>query len=453
MRFIRSSRILQYVHRHIWYAKNSINFALWIRIHTLPRLFIEWWQQHEMKRIVTCAYAHVPFYQALLIKRKKRPENIRTIDDLQQLPVISKQLLRALPIETITNQSLRAANLEWRETSGSTGEPFRFPSNRSYNFNMKFKSARPRAFYTLNKFLWRKGISLHYIWKNFKIAEIRAPYRPDTKCFLHIPTNYFRSNPSEVLKKLYSFSPHILRSRATILAEVARFASQLPANERPRFNFAVSSGENLSRSQRNFISETFECEVYNSYGLEEVGDIALECSVHDGLHVHEESFIVEILGEDNKPLPNEHRGNIIITYFTSDALPFIRYKTGDKGFIKAGQCSCGLETKRLVVHGREGGFLNVGGEKFHYGEFEMFLCDFSETILRFQLAKTDTNTVELRIIPTNNFSSEASGELLRKFNNKFGFQPILKIVHQIPYTRDGKTFYIIDESRIASFTH
>lgn len=412
----------------------------------LPPLLVKQWQEKQLHRIVTCAYLHVPVYREIYKQKDILSKNIRTIHNLKLLPITSKNLFRTYTTKELTHESMSPEHYDWRTTSGSTGEPFRFPCNRRLFVSHQFRTLRPKAFLTTNRFLWwRRGDSFQRIWEKYRVADISGPYRPDTKTFLHISPKSFRPSCLPILEKLYDFRPDIVRSRATRLVELARAANQFSVRF-PSFDFAVSNGENISHQQRKYIESTFGCEVYNSYGLEEVGDIAVECEIHDGLHIHEESFVVEILDNNNRTPPPEEKGRIVVTFFNNNALPFIRYDTGDSGFIMKEPCPCGLRAKRLIVYGRSGGFLAIGGKKFHTGEFEGFFNSLNKGVIRFQIAKIDPNKIELRVIPQKEFLPDEIQSIKKLFQERFEIEPILKILDDIPYSANGKAQYIIDET-------
>src|SRR5699024_9727277 len=98
----------------------------------------------------------------------------------------------------------------------------------------------------------------------------------------------------------------------------------------------------------------FNCPVVARYATEELGIIANQCLHTENYHVNEGSFIVEVLkkNSNNQVDPGEE-GRIIVTDLYSNAMPLIRYDTGDLGVIKKG-CSCGYKGKILkTISGRK----------------------------------------------------------------------------------------------------
>ena len=83
---------------------------------------------------------------------------------------------------------------------------------------------------------------------------------------------------------------------------------------------------------------------------------AITCPAHAGMHLRENHVIAEIVDEDGKPLPPGEYGELVITTIGMEAMPLIRYRTGDYTRILPGKCPCGSEALRLdTVERRDGG--------------------------------------------------------------------------------------------------
>ncbi|KKW41031.1 MAG: hypothetical protein A3G64_02040 [Candidatus Liptonbacteria bacterium RIFCSPLOWO2_12_FULL_60_15] len=421
----------------------KIDCMLWMRIHRLPQVFAQRWQLRELQRAVAYAYKEVPLYRKLFDKQGVAPSDVRTLDDVRRLPITSKQLFRRHPLEETTAAAF-PGKIVWKETSGSTGEPFRFPSSYVHYLMRRFGpvgiGARTIAFMA-----WGNILPVE-MFQRLRIAEIRVHCEPRFKHFLHIPVSDLRKRPETVVPRLKEFAPDLLNAHATILVELARLAHRFSPEERPHIPYMISHGEVLTRTQRNYIREVFGAEPYNRYGLEEVGSVAIDCENHTGGHIHEESFIVEILDEADRPLPEGETGRIVITYFYNDVMPIIRYDTGDQGVVASGPCACGVPARRILVDGRKGGFLTIGSRRFNNVEFEVLLGRMSDNILRYQVAKVAPDAVLLRIIPVDRFREEDLAFVRERFREEFGFAPEIKIVDDIAYAAGGKGRFITDET-------
>jgi len=91
------------------------------------------------------------------------------------------------------------------------------------------------------------------------------------------------------------------------------------------------------------ISKTWKCKVFTHYGLTEVGfGCAVDCDQHAGHHLRDADLIIEIIDpETGKPVDSGQRGEIVITTLRNEAMPLIRYRTGDISWLITEPCRCG----------------------------------------------------------------------------------------------------------------
>ncbi|WP_320171271.1 DVU_1553 family AMP-dependent CoA ligase [Maridesulfovibrio sp.] len=120
------------------------------------------------------------------------------------------------------------------------------------------------------------------------------------------------------------------------------------------------------------ITDVFGCRIFTHWGMTEtcLGG-GVDCCPGSGMHLREPDFYVEIVApETGKPVPDGTKGEIVISTLSRRAMPLIRYRTGDTGFILPGSCRCGLPLRRLgPVEGRIGdGITLPAGEKLTLNE-------------------------------------------------------------------------------------
>ncbi len=111
----------------------------------------------------------------------------------------------------------------------------------------------------------------------------------------------------------------------------------------------LASSEPLPPELRDAVTRTWRCEVFDHYGLTESAyGGGVECAAHDGLHWREADLWLEIVDPVSGCLvPEGERGEIVITTLTREALPLVRYRTGDVAAILPGPCRCGSPLRRL----------------------------------------------------------------------------------------------------------
>ena len=114
------------------------------------------------------------------------------------------------------------------------------------------------------------------------------------------------------------------------------------------------------------------------YGLSEIigPGVAAECIVAaDGLHVNEDHFLVEALDPlTGLPVPDGEPGELTFTTMTKQALPLLRYRTGDIASLRRGTCRCGRTlVKMSKITGRKDDMLVVRGVNVYPSEVERVL--------------------------------------------------------------------------------
>jgi phenylacetate-CoA ligase len=102
----------------------------------------------------------------------------------------------------------------------------------------------------------------------------------------------------------------------------------------------IGVGSQLSPSLRTRLEQTFRIPIHQSYGLNEIGMVAVRCS-SGRYHVHTEHCLVQIVGGDGRPCEPGETGRLLVTGLRNYAMPLIRYDTGDLAQPAFGPCPCG----------------------------------------------------------------------------------------------------------------
>ncbi|MDR1820929.1 MAG: AMP-binding protein, partial [Oscillospiraceae bacterium] len=122
----------------------------------------------------------------------------------------------------------------------------------------------------------------------------------------------------------------------------------------PGVQNVLLSSDRTPESLADFIRKRWSCRVFDHYGMTELcyGG-AVDCADGSGMHIRENDLLVEITDDSGRELSDGTPGNIVITALTGEAMPFLRYKTGDRGMLLPEKCACGCEFRRLCVFGRD----------------------------------------------------------------------------------------------------
>jgi phenylacetate-CoA ligase len=141
-----------------------------------------------------------------------------------------------------------------------------------------------------------------------------------------------------------------------------------------RLRLGLFGGEPWTEGMRAEIERALGLAAVNFYGLSEMcgPGVAAECPARDGLHVQEDHFAVEVIEPSSgRPEPAGVEGELVFTTLTKEAMPLLRYRTGDIGRLADGPCSCGRTMVRVTgLRGRRDDMLIVRGVNVHPSQVE-----------------------------------------------------------------------------------
>jgi len=307
----------------------------------------QWWspeqfrelQNTKLRALVKYAYENVPYYQRLFTERGLTDNDIQTVDDLQKLPVLTKDIIRR------NFSDLKATDRQKRRpflnaTSGSTGEPLK------YYIDMEVTSIN-----------WA-GTFRGWEWAGYKPGDKRATLAgsslvPDSSPSLVKRLRWLgeRDRPFSAVhmddkrmalyaEKIAAYKPRFLRGYPSAIYTFASYFQKTnDTTIRPAAIFTTA--EMLLPQYREVIEKQFGCRVFDQYSCYDGGAQAMECSEHSGFHISAEKVIMEFVDEDKKPAPSGCSGEILATDLHNYTMPLIRYAVGDKGTLSARQCPCG----------------------------------------------------------------------------------------------------------------
>lgn len=361
----------------------------------LSREGIQRVQGERLRTMVSCAYGMSRFWRDWFDAAKVAPGEIQGPEDLRRLPLCSKKDLLARPVEErLTTPQEDCVRLA---TSGTTGGPMPVYLDRSVARDYKIRGPT-RARYRH----WAKGTETLFA-KDLQIAFARAqnavarmgegppaggpgtagggtaihPVRNQlvggpgsrilgpivSRLFNHfVTTAYVSEDISEVIPTIRKYRPDLIEGAISYLRLLADYAAEdEEAGGRIRPARFLTAGEPVDEPNRAYIESVFQRSVYQAYGCNELGLISFECVEQKGMHVIEDNVIVEILDERGDPVRPGEAGEIVATGLASRAMPLIRYRTGDVGYMAPeGLCACGITLPLLE---------SVEGRAVHYMRF------------------------------------------------------------------------------------
>ena len=191
---------------------------------------------------------------------------------------------------------------------------------------------------------------------------------------------------------LLDLGPQVLvatPSYALVIANAVRDAGIDPADL--RLELGLFGGEAWTEGLRSQIERALPgLRAVNFYGLSEMcgPGVAAECiEARDGLHVHEDHFVVEVIDPDTGAVLEEGaEGELVFTTLLKEAMPFLRYRTGDIGSLVLEPCRCGRTTARISgLRGRRDDMITVRGVNVYPSSVEHVLLSLPEIAPHYQL--------------------------------------------------------------------
>jgi phenylacetate-CoA ligase len=212
---------------------------------------------------------------------------------------------------------------------------------------------------------------------------------------------------------------HILPSFLLLLMDVLKDMGVDPREELS-LRIAFVGAEPYSEEVRRRLEEFYGIKVYNSYGLSEMNGpgVAFECHDQSGLHVWEDAYLAEIIDPDTlKPVPDGQFGELVMTTLKREAMPILRYRTGDLTRIVPGTCGCGRAHRRIDrIQGRSDDMFIIKGVNVFPVQVEKVLMNIAEVGNNYVIVLTREHNIDdmvVRVEVTDSVFAEDMRELER----------------------------------------
>lgn len=377
--------------------------------------------------------SRLPHYRDRFRDAGFEPGDLRSLDDLAHLPMLSKDDLR--DTKRFLASEHTPGDLVHKRTSGSTGMPLQVVVDRRCHER-------------------RRGVLLYRDrWTGWRPGERRAVLRgvvSEGRGSRHRLRQalVYRISCLDTLKldeaTLHAFALRILRERPTLLFGqahsmflLARFWEEraLPAY---RFRAALSTAMPLVQHERRTIEQVFDTRVFDRYGCEELSLIATECEAHTGLHVNTDALMVEIVPDG----AGDAGGRVVVTDLWNRAMPLIRYDVGDRAAASSHTCPCGRTYPLLErVLGRVADHLWTPAGRCVSGiPLTEVMAALAPAIRQVQIVQDRIDHLRLRIVAGDGFGDGTRSALAREVERLFGTEMhhSIELLAEIPREPSGK---------------
>jgi phenylacetate-CoA ligase len=347
--------------------------------------------------------------------------DFKGLEQLQDLPMISKEDLRTkypLGLCCVPKETLREIHM----SSGSTGTPIVMPYTAAdldqwaecmaRCYVMAGAVAGDPVQITPSFGLFNGGFGMYH---GARKADL----------FI-IPTG--SGNTERQIRLAKDFGTRIFCGVVSYAVRIIELLHEHRA-ELPDLKIGVFGAESFSDSMKKTIEEQLHIEAFDIYGMTEtggVGTLGMDCPDHSGIHVWEDQYIIEIVNPaTGKPVPDGEVGEAVVTSLTRQALPVIRFRTGDLSkVVSREKCACGrTHVKISSIVGRTDDMLIIKGVNFFPKQVEDALMEIPGVLPHYQIIIEEKNGVkDIRV----NVEAEegVSGFVIEKhLKEKLGFSP------------------------------
>ena len=328
------------------------------KIETMPKEDLKAMQLELLKELVKNTYRDSKFYRERMDVAGVKPEDIKTLDDIRKLPFMKKTDLRDnYPDKLFVRPYDDLVRIH--VSSGTTGKPTVVGYTRNDLDNWAESLDRGMVSFGMSKSdmlqnahgygLFTGGIGVHDA-----ATRLGATVLP-------ISTG----NTNRQIDLMCDLPVTAIAGTPSYLFHIADTCDErgIDIRKDTKLRLAIAGGEPWSESMRKKLQDRTGIRVHNCYGASEFyGPMFLECKEQCGVHVWADLALIEILDDNDNPVPDGQKGNVVVTMLKKEAFPLIRYRIGDITSITWERCKCGRTHPRLDrITGRSDDMLVVKG--------------------------------------------------------------------------------------------
>jgi phenylacetate-CoA ligase len=406
------------------YSDNDIEFC--------SAAEIEDFQQQKLAEALKYLSEHSPFYQRMFKENDIDISSIKTLGDLEKLPFTEKRDLQLHNEEFLCVP--REKIIDYITTSGTLGDPVTFGctdkdlDRLAYNEMKSFSCAglKPgnimQLMTTIDK-RFMAGLAYFLGIRKLGASIIRVGNgMPELQwdTIKRIKPDTIMCVPSFILRLIEYAEQHNIDYKNSSVKRIIGIGEGLREQD-----FSL----NLLGKR---IKEKWDVELFATYSSTEMGATFSECPYGCGGHVHPELIIVEIIGEDNKPVKDGEVGEVVVTTLGVEGMPLLRFRTGDMSSKITEQCACGRNSYRLTpLVGRKNNMIKLKGTTIYPPAINDVLDNTPYVanyvvVVQNSFAGTDEVVVKVGIATPQHF--DVIKDLKDRFRSRIRVAPIVEIL-------------------------
>ena len=428
---------------------------MWDRVESISRDEMAALQAARLRNCVAHAGLNVAMYRERLAASGIGPGDVRSVEDLARLPFTVKQDLRdhypygmfAVPLGEVVRLHASSGTTGKMTVVGYTANDISMWAELAARALTIAGADRSDVIHVGYGYgLFTGGLGLHYGGERLGATVVPVS----------------AGNTRRQIELLQDFGATVLCCTPSYSLLIAEQAAEAGA-DLSRLRLGVFGAEPWSEEMRSGIEARLGITALDIYGLSEVMGpaVAMECPVKDGMHLAEDHFLPEVMDpESGASLADGETGELVLTCMTKEALPLLRYRTGDLTQLTREPCECGRTTVRMSKPlGRTDDMLIIRGVNVFPSQIEAALLQVEGLEPQYELhlergeSRLDELTVRVEasesLLGDRDVYAIVGRTLSAKLQSALGLGCSVEVVAPRQLTRsEGKAVRVIDNRRI-----
>jgi phenylacetate-CoA ligase len=398
------------------------------------------YRDRRLRRIVRHAGAHVPYYRSLFRRIGLDPAAFRGRRDLHRIPTLDKQTVRTRRRELIADNAA-AFSPRPVSTSGTTGTPLQLVLSGAARVD--FLASLLRCYHWSGYRFFMRTLSLQsYYFTNRVLA-----YNP----FLNVLRfDSCRLGPEAAIRALATINrmkPRFFMGFPFDLVMLTRFAADAGVTIAPPAS-VLCYGETLSDTKRDLLARALKCRIFDFYSHHESVAMVAECP-YGNKHFTDDYGCHEILDEHGADVGAAGEGELVATGFANDAMPLIRYRTGDRVSVgdAPADCPCGRQLRRVrSIAGKHTDYLETPDGRV-LSAVMSHAIDAAGGVVMSQCVQDALDHIVVNVVADDSYSAASQQALIRGLRRRLGPAVALDVVRvdQLEKRPGGKTPFLVSK--------
>jgi phenylacetate-CoA ligase len=416
-------------------------------------------QEERLEKLLYHAWSQTDYYHEVLEHCGAVLNGRVNLDRFTDIPFLTKDIIRAQGDRLIAKSLPAGRKSHKNRSGGSTGQPVRFWQDnvywgatiaiRTYHFSTVGKEYGQREMK-----IWGNERDLRLGTLGWKATLENFIYNRKFEQCWHLPEQRIL----EIIRHLNEWRPQMLWCFRDGINGLAKYINDHGiAVHRPAA--VVLGGATVYPFMVQAIEKAFLAPAISAYGSREVGAVACQCSQRDGLHIASHAHVVETIGADERGVM-EKDGELAITPLLNYAMPFIRYRIGDRGRLTERACACGRAFPLLdELTGRVVEVLrNPKGEQIDPGYFIWIMAEKinNTTLKKGQIVQEEDGSITVNLVLESGVDAPQAtphlNEIRKAMELVMGAEcPIrFAFLDDIPLSESGKYPYIVSRKTMGA---